>query len=483
MKARSGAGLLLVLVPRTFAFYPYTPSWMCSGDECLAVSQPDVVESTEARNVRRGFDIPTIRLRKMRTNSARAIELSINPSQKHSAAIEQDGLDYSYFAAVDFGSHKTSLWMLLDSGASTTWVPATGCKSKSCVSAEHKTYGPTNSSTYTKSTDTFKLSYGTGTVSGSYASDKVSFGGLTMELTFGAANVTSDNFNTFPFDGILGLGYANQSDSVKTFMGTVADKKLLKANLFGVDLSRASDGYQDGAINFGAPDTSKYKGSLAYSDVIKGSATWKISVDDAGYDGKSANLPGRTAIIDTGTTWVFMPPADAAQIFDLIDDCTLSGDKDTYYIPCDTTAPLYFTFSGSDFNISSDDWVGAVVDKKKNLCASNIYPVDAVGDGNWLVGDTFLKNVYTVFDFDNSRVGFGAKSAATSTSTTTFPGAASDTLFAQVSTTTNTSSTSTTSLASASASSTAKSSSGPSNIRFEQGSAVAFAFTLGIFLL
>lgn len=309
--------------------------------------------------------------------------------------------------------------MLLDSGATSTWVPATGCNSESCLNPEHQTYGPTNSSTYITTEKTFSINYGTGTVSGSYASDTVSIAGLTMDLTFGAANVTSKDFNNFPFDGILGLGYSTSSDAVTSFMGTIVEQKLLKANIFGVDLSRASDGSQDGEINFGAPDMSKYKGNLVYSDVISGQDTWLIPVDDASYNGTSANLSRRTALIDTGTTWVFLPPADAAQIFNLVEGSVLNTSNDTYQVPCDTTTPIHFAFSGTSFGISSQDWVGDVVDQSKNLCASNIYPVSAVGNGVWLIGDTFLKNVYTVFDYDESRVGFGAKVAATSTSTTT----------------------------------------------------------------
>lgn len=32
-----------------------------------------------------------------------------------------------------------------------------------------------------------------------------------------------------------------------------------------------------------------------------------------------------------------------------------------------------------------------------------------------IIGDVFLKNVYTVFDVDNNQIGFGAKDAATTT--------------------------------------------------------------------
>jgi hypothetical protein len=29
------------------------------------------------------------------------------------------------------------------------------------------------------------------------------------------------------------------------------------------------------------------------------------------------------------------------------------------------------------------------------------------GPSQWLLGETFLKNVYTLFDYDGARVGFG----------------------------------------------------------------------------
>lgn len=323
--------------------------------------------------------------------------------------------------------------MLLDSGATNTWVPTTDCESLSCLNPTHKTYGSINSTTYKTTNTPFTIRYGTGDVGGYYASDTVSIAGLTVELTFGAANETSDDFNNFPFYGILGLGYATTAgDNVTTFMGTVGGEKLLKSNVYGIDLSRAHDGDNDGEVNFGAPDTSKYNGSLVYTSVISGSSTWSIAVDDAGFGGKTAGLTGRSVLIDTGTTWAFMPPADAAQLYAIVEGSSLNSAGDTYSVPCNTTTPLQLVFSGVSFDISSEDWVGGVTDSSNDLCACNIYPQNTLGNGQWLIGDTFLKNVYTVFDYDESRVGFGAKTGSavlSGSSSTATAGASGEQIF------------------------------------------------------
>ena len=288
--------------------------------------------------------------------------------------------------------------MLMDTGASATWVMATSCESPACL--VHNTYGPSKSKTYNATSGTFDIAYGTGQVSGGVASDTVSFAGLTLSLTFGVANSTSNDFLNFPFDGIMGL--ARDPGSYPTVLHAISTAKVLKYNVFGVNLDRDSDGLHNGEINFGAPDTSKYSGSLGYTALSSSGGDWVIAADGVGVNGKSAGITGRSAYIDTGTSYIFIPPADASALHGLISGSQLSSDGKTWYVPCTTTSAVQFTFSGVSYSVPSEDWVGGK--SGGSLCTSNIFPGTPVGD-NWLLGDTFIKNVYTVFDSDQSRIG------------------------------------------------------------------------------
>jgi len=298
------------------------------------------------------------------------------------------------------GSNETPLEMLLDTGAGNSWVMGSTCTSVPCT--EHSTFGPEDSQTYTPlDGESFSVQYGTGDVSGTLANDTFSFAGLKLEMTLGIANVTSSDFSSYPMDGILGLSQL-QVNGQPNFIQTLVGAKLLQSNVFGISISRSGDGPNLGEINFGAPDTSRFSGSLSYTSVASnGESDWAIPMDSIGWAGQDSGLTGRTAYLDTGTSFIFCPADDAKAFHALIPGSDLQSDGVTYHVPCTTTDAATVTFSGVTYNISSEDWVGPNVD---GACTSNIYGQPVVNDG-WLLGDTFLKNVYALFDVDQNRVG------------------------------------------------------------------------------
>ncbi|KAI1754727.1 aspartic peptidase domain-containing protein [Xylaria castorea] len=328
---------------------------------------------------------------------------------KNSAGIDQDGTDYSYFAEVELGSEGKQLYMLLDTGASTTWVMGSTCTSKSCLM--HNTFGPADSKTFNDTGKTYSVEYGTGSVRGHVVEDSLSLAGLSVTLPFGVANTTSDQFTQFPFDGILGL--ATSSD---TWLTAVKNANLIKSNMFGISLARNSDGTNDGEIVFGATNPAKYTGDITYSSV-KSDSAWTIPMDDITISGKSAGITGRSAYIDTGTSFVFGPPDDVEALYKLIPGSS-TKDGSSYTVPCDTDSQVAFTFSKQSWNVSSKDFISAP--NGDGTCIGNIYGMEYV-PGGWLLGDVFLKNVYSVFDVDNGQIGFAAKAAPETTipSTTT----------------------------------------------------------------
>jgi cathepsin D len=315
--------------------------------------------------------------------------------------INQDGQDYSYFSSIRIGSKGKDMWMLIDSGSANTWVFAADCTSQAC--RKHDTFGKDDSETLDITSNRWSVTYGTGDVGGVVASDKIAFAGYEVELGFGLATNASDDFTTYPMDGILGLGRASSNKlGTPTLMDVMASQKLLKANLFGVHLSRSADGATDGQITFGEPDTSRFTGDLSYTNSLSLDGMWEIPADGAAVDGQSLGMTGKTAIIDTGTSYILMPPKDAKALHAKIPGSSNNGEAFT--VPCETNLRIQFTFSGVSYDVLAKDYVGKP-DKTGKICASNIVGHQSFGADTWLLGDVFLKNVYTVFDFDKDRIG------------------------------------------------------------------------------
>lgn len=340
--------------------------------------------------------------------------------------VDEDGNDFSYFFSMEFGSNHESMWVLFDTGGTNTWIFGSNCTVEACEL--HDTFGQSNSTTLQVSGDTFDVGYGSGTVSGVFGADTVSIANFSLQLTFGLANNASSNFVNYPMDGILGLGRSNSTTGTSTVMQTIANDNILQSNIVGVSLQRESDGTTDGELTFGGVDTTKFAGNISYTGTSAGTDKWQVPVDDAVVAGTPLNFTGKSAIIDTGSTYIFLPPADASALHALIPGSAAVGED--FEIPCSTNTTVQFTFSGVSYSVSPKDYVGTATNSSGTTCASNIVGVETSGSDVWLLGDVFLKNVYTVFDFDQDRIGFAFRNGTTTNST----GSASSSLGATTST-------------------------------------------------
>jgi len=124
---------------------------------------------------------------------------------------------------------------------------------------------------------------------------------------------------------------------------------------------------------------------------------------------------------------MIIPPDDADTLHNAIPGSVTDG-QGNYAFPCSTDADIALVFGDTPFSISPKDYVGSPLSGSSNLCQSNIVGQQIGGPTQWLSGDVFLKNVYTVFDFDNNQIGFGSKTANTTASQTA--GATGQTLIA-----------------------------------------------------
>lgn len=336
------------------------------------------------------------------------------PKEETALGVHQDGTDHSYMCAFKVGSSNKEFHLLLDSAASNTWLMGGQCTTRACL--VHTTLATRDSATLETQSGTFSVTYGTGSVDGTTAVDTVHFGGMSVPMTFGLAQRVSEEFSSFPMDGILGLGrQENIADKTgmidaPALMDVLVNEKVIATKLYALDLWRASDGGANtGALHFGRADTTRYTGELNQIPAINNNqGFWEVPVSDAGVDGNIAGMPGRTAIIDSGTSYILMPRDDAVQLHELIAGYRFDG-VENFAVPCDATEKMQLTFGSVTYDIQPADYIGAML--SNGQCASNIIGRQTFGARQWLVGDVFLKNVYTVFDFEKAQVGFGIKRA------------------------------------------------------------------------
>ncbi|KAF9738587.1 hypothetical protein PMIN02_004891 [Paraphaeosphaeria minitans] len=397
------------------AFYPYDPS------SSTSQATPAPRRRTMPRHGDASRSRLTVPLRRVPRDNTYDILSSDDPSRKNSVAVDQDGADLSYMAAITIGSSKEEHHLLLDSAASNTWVMGQECTAEAC--GKHNTFGEGNSGSLKTTTKSFSITYGTGSVSGTIASDTLHIAGLSTPLTFGLATNVSSEFNAYPMDGILGLGRgtaASLGDS-QTLIEALAAADVIPAKVFGMHLSRAADGTNDGELDLGAVNSERFEGALQWLDgVPNDTGFWEVGVGDAGAGPSLAGFEGKSAIIDSGTSYVFMPEADALALHALVRGYTRSGE--TFSVPCSTTSDLRIKLGHTTYAISSKDWVGGTTGA--GMCRSNVFGRQTFGADQWLLGDVFLKNVYTAFDLDSGKVGFGTKpdgasASASSTATAT----------------------------------------------------------------
>lgn len=386
------------------AFFPFGINADADADPSVLNLRTDKSSEDPSHDGPLTLDVRKFPIR--RDNNYKAA-MSDTPSAPNSAAIDQDGQDFSYFAVAQVGSQKQEMWLLLDTGGTNTWIFSSDCSSKACK--QHNTFDEGASDSVNMSTTTWNVGYGTGTVSGALGDDIFSIAGLDVNMTLGMANKASDDFLSYPMDGILGLSRTNDTGyGGSTFMDVVQKAGLLKSNIVGFSLSRGSDKGKDGVITFGGVDKAKLSGNVTYTETVSSSNRWSIPVDDATVNGMPCNFTDRSAIIDTGTSYAILPPNDAETLHSLIPGASKFGSD--FVLPCDSDAELRVTFSGVSYAISPKDYVGS---KSGSKCTSTIVGQETFGEKVWLLGDTFLKNVYAVFDYDNNKIGFAGRDGMT----------------------------------------------------------------------
>ncbi|KIJ52604.1 hypothetical protein M422DRAFT_26177 [Sphaerobolus stellatus SS14] len=333
------------------------------------------------------------------------------PTAGDSLGLNIEGPDTGYVAEVQIGTPPTTFQILMDSGSADFWVGSETCtdtNGNDC--GPHQFLGPNSSSSFQQSASQFQVTYGTGSVNGTIIKDDVLLAGLSLPgHIFGVANLESVDFssNTTRFDGLMGLAQSGLSQQgVPTPVESLASAGLISKAITSYKISRLADGKNDGEITFGGLDNTKFdSATLVTVPNVNTQGFWEGNLDAVSVDGTDLGLQGRTAILDTGTTTIIAPAADAAAIHAQIEGASSDG-QGGFIIPCTTTASVALTFGGTSFAIDPRDLAFLPVDANNPTgnCSSGISSGQIGGANEWLVGDVFLKNAYFSTDVTDNTL-------------------------------------------------------------------------------
>ncbi|KZP16586.1 acid protease [Athelia psychrophila] len=335
--------------------------------------------------------------------------------------LTNQGADSSYFGSIAIGTPPVSYNVILDTGSSDLWVAAQDCTACGNVA----TFDTASSSSFKNASTAFSIQYGSGEAAGFLGSDTVQMAGFEVAAqTFAVCDEVSSGLLQSPVSGLMGMAWNTIASSGATpFWQTLASSGKWDEALFAFHLTRfiddtkASNEEPGGVVTLGATNTSLYTGAIDYQNIPSGKESyWILPLTGMNVQGTNVSVPttgtDSFSAIDTGTTLVGGPSDAIAAIYAAIPGSALAtGDYEGYYsYPCSTQVNVSMSFGGPYWAISPEDFLLTQI--STDSCIGAFFTLTSGSSApSWIVGDTFLKNVYSVFRYNPPSVGFAALSA------------------------------------------------------------------------
>ncbi|KAF4968662.1 hypothetical protein FSARC_3948 [Fusarium sarcochroum] len=366
---------------------------------------------------------------------------------------------------VQFGNQ--SFMLLVDTGSSDTWVVETGFK---CIDSSDNSIQPQSNCNYASTYDitstfrpqhnqTFGVKYGTGIATGMVGFEDLTMGGITVtNQTVGIANST-DDIGDGVRSGLLGLAYPQltsahpgvnyPNDSLSlitnravydTFLVSMYKSGLIEP-WFSLALERpagnTSSGH-GGYLGLGElppvdhsdewttvpVEISKSIPKAFYENSKPVLTWWTLTIDAVTWGPASGssnfsstlstantttNSTAFQAVVDSGNPRNMFPDVVARKINAAFEPPAVYDKKrDVFVVDCDARAPALGVVIGGD--TFWHDQRDLIMQAKDGVCTSGVGATqEALDITVHFLGDTFLKNVVSVFDFGVDKMRFAAR--------------------------------------------------------------------------
>lgn len=323
--------------------------------------------------------------------------------------------DSSFYGSLAIGTPPVSFDVILDTGSADLWVADVSC-TVDC--SRVAVFDATSSSSFKNLSQPFSITYGSGEAAGSLGQDVVQMAGFSVSnQVFATVDQVSSGLLTSPVSGLLGLGWQTISSSgyaplwqTLVSSGAWTDPLMSFQLTRFINASNVQANEPGGTFTMGFVNSSLYTGSIDYQDLVATPSFWLLSLTSMTVQGTSITIPTGSsayAAIDTGTTLVGGPSSAIQNIYAQIPGSQAgTGSWTGYYsYPCDTQVNVAISFGGPSWSVSPADF--QLTQISSSDCIGSFFELSSgSGAPSWVVGDTFLKNVYSVFRYNPAAVGF-----------------------------------------------------------------------------
>ena len=320
----------------------------------------------------------------------------------------------------DCSTPPQNLNVVLDTGSADFWSAGDSCVGQYCPKQQQ--FAKSTSSTWNGTGEEFRLKYGIGDVSGEAGTDTVSLAGITVEAQgTGVVDTVQVQAVSDPMSGILGLAFESIASLGKPWWQAAFEQDAVSQKVFGFWLGRNADDpnaptaeANGGEFTMGGIDSSRFSGEVNYIP-LSGEDYWRIPVDRVAINGAAVSgMEGKQCAIDTGTSFIATTSELAKQFYAQVPGAQPHSepelrDRGYWEYDCSTDFSVSFTFGGIAYDINAADFNLKGFTSSTTSCVGAIFELslDTSAPVDFIVGDSFLKNVYSVYDYERKAVGFG----------------------------------------------------------------------------
>ncbi|KAF1990130.1 acid protease [Aulographum hederae CBS 113979] len=330
-----------------------------------------------------------------------------------------------YYVNVTIGTPGQRLRLDIDTGSSDIWCNSDDsefCQQNDGSDCrESGTFNANHSSTYEYVNSDFKIQYvDNSEAAGDYATDTLNIGGNDIDdIRFGIG------YTSTSAQGILGVGYMSnevqRNTDGKTYPNlpqALVDRGTIQSNAYSLWLNDLSS--ETGNVLFGGIDSDKYEGSLQTVPIVKQeNKNTEFIIALTGLSSQDQDLMGDMdpfgVLLDSGASLSYLPNDIALDLYDMygLESTTSDGVPEVDCDLANSEDSVEFSFSGINITVPMNELIlTSQITATGKKCVFGIGPSD---DGLSVLGDTFLRSAYVVYDLENNQISL-AKTNFNSTS-------------------------------------------------------------------